>query len=152
MRDDVHLYCPTSPRQSPSHTHIPSSTFWLVGLQATVCTLSPLPPPFSCLLALCLSPPFLLSPLIHPPSPSNSPRSISLSMQLASEWVQSDTSCLTVQSLSLSLSLTHLFYSLSLSLSSPVSGADSQWSIGTASERHRTDGGGRSRQMLTENN
>lgn len=51
-----------------------------------------------------------------------------------------------------SLFRSHISFTLSLSLSSPVSGADSQWSIGTASERHRTDGGGRSRQLLTENN
>lgn len=78
-------------------------------------------------------PPFLLSPLIHPPSPSNSPRSISLSMQLASEWVQSDTSCLTVQSLSLFRS--HISFTLSLcplpSLEQTVSGASARHQSGT---------------------
>lgn len=75
-----------------------------------------------------------------------------LPLHAACQWMSPVRHKLFNSAVSLSLSLTHLFYSLSLSLSSPVSGADSQWSIGTASERHRTDGGGRSRQLLTENN
>lgn len=73
-----------------------------------------------------------------------------LPLHAACQWMSPVRHKLFNSAVSLSLSLTHLFYSLSLS--SPVSGADSQWSISTASERHRTDGGGRSRQLLTENN
>lgn len=66
------LRCITS-TLPPNHAHIPSSALWLVGLPATVCSPSPL---------------FPLLPLFPPCS---LPRSLSL--QLVSEWVQSDTSC-----------------------------------------------------------
>lgn len=89
----VNLPCPALPPLSPSHAHIPSSPLWLVGLPATDCSPSPLLPPLL----------FLLFP---------SPPSLSLSMQLISEWVQSDTSCWTAQPrlLSYRLSLYFLLY------------------------------------------